>query len=813
MSYANYDDVLIQLRNAGLIVAPPLNLEAKIQRWKVEDEGVEKRGWSRLREWQSNSGKTYIVGVYGVWHGNDDGKCKITFSKNDDDALTDDDRAAMRAAHKEAEKKLEAVRKSEVKRAAQWAAAVWAKSTPCESHEYLNIKHIKPHGLRILPDDTSDMTLEGIDESNYYRIKAAAGALIVPMHDAKGVIQGLQFIYAKGHPRRTKIERDKEFWPTGMAMGGTFGLIGSIRREGIMLIAEGYATAASLHEATGQSVAYAFSANNLIKAGRQLAKDYPRLRLLFCADDDYLTEGNPGCSAAAASCAAIENSAWVKPTFPTDAAGLDQRGGKKLTDFNDLLVMTGFPLTLADQINAKLDEMKWRDAVPRAGSQPQGGGESGGRRKALSVMPINEAIERFVPLDDGTGKYLFDKWTNKVVMKEQMQALLPAGVRWDDVKRDPDWVARGAYFLDQVGFDPSGKDENVQLNTWNGWPLKPKRGSCVYLLELLEYLCSGESNSHDVYKWLLCWMAYPLQNPGAKMSSAVIMHGPQGTGKSTVFQALSKIYGDYSTVLNQRGLEDKFNSDWSDSKLFILAEEVVTRAEMWHIKNELKELVTGEWIRINPKNIAAYRQRNHINVVYLSNEGQPLPLENDDRRHLVVWTPPMLPAEYYDNVFIEMENGGIQAFYDYLLGINLSDFHPKKRPPMTDSKQRLIDLSVSNEFAFIKQYLDGELGYPVCPSDGMDLFAAYMRWCRDNNERNQRNQRGFASTVCHMPGWDKKRVQIMSPNGSRKPVTVYIPPSAVLQANGFSQKVEETETLWFTRSVQAFKNAFEKSES
>src|SRR3990167_9307175 len=108
------------------------------------------------------------------------------------------------------------------------------------------------------------MTLTGIDDSNFFRLKSAAGALVVPMHDAKGVVQGLQFIYAKGHPRRAKIERDKEFWPSGMAMGGTFGLIGAVRRDGILLIAEGYATSASLHEATGQSVAYAFSANNQI---------------------------------------------------------------------------------------------------------------------------------------------------------------------------------------------------------------------------------------------------------------------------------------------------------------------------------------------------------------------------------------------------------------------------------------------------------------------------------------------------------------------------------------------------------------------
>jgi len=82
-----------------------------------------------------------------------------------------------------------------------------------------------------------------------------------------------------------------------------------------------------------------------------------------------------------------------------------------------------------------------------------------------------------------------------------------------------------------------------------------------------------DPNGDAIFQWVLRWMAYPLQHPGAKMASAIIMHGPQGTGKSTVWQCLAKIYGD------QRGLEDRFNSDWVDSKLFILAEEVVTRAD------------------------------------------------------------------------------------------------------------------------------------------------------------------------------------------------------------------------------------------
>ena len=84
-------------------------------------------------------------------------------------------------------------------------------------------------------------------------------------------------------------------------------------------------------------------------------------------------------------------------------------------------------------------------------------------------------------------------------------------------------------------------------------------------------------------------------------------------------------------MLTQSALEDKFNSDWGQ-KLFGVADEVVARGEMHHVKNFLKNLITSETIRINPKNLPAYTERNHINLVFLSNEKQPIVLENDDRR-------------------------------------------------------------------------------------------------------------------------------------------------------------------------------------
>jgi putative DNA primase/helicase len=805
--YINLDDVVKQLEVAGLVIDKSLRFDSVIQRWRAEGEDHEKRGWSRLREWTSKSGATYIVGDYGVWHGNDDGRIRVELPAKDGDkpALSQEDIAAMREAHKEAQRRIAQTRLAEAKTAARWASVVWSSCAPVADHDYLTRKQIKPHGLRIL-GDSADILLTGIDESNIYRLKQADGALVVPMHDEHGNVCGLQFIYPAGHPRRIKIERDKEFWPSGMGMGGTFGLIGHVRRDGVLLIAEGYATAASLHETTGQAVAYAFSANNLGKAGKLLRKHYAKLKILFCADDDYLTDGNPGISAASKASAEIEGSNWTKPDF-TNADGIDQRNGKKLTDYNDLAALTGLPLVLANQINAKLDSLNWRDALATcAGSSSEGSGE--GRKAAVSIMTLDEAVGRFVPIDDGKGKCLFDLWRKDLVHRDQMAALMPAGSKGDDIKRHPVWIERGSYYVDQIGFDPSGEDEYVKLNTWKGWPLKAKKGNYGRILELIHYLCNGEGKGEEIGYWLLCWMAYPLQHPGAKMASAVIMHGLQGTGKSMVFKALAKIYGmghpyrDYSVVLDQKALQDNFNADW-ENKLFVLAEEVVNSSDKWQLKNELKELVTGERLRIRKVFTDAYRQKNQLQLAFLSNEGMPLPLDNDDRRHLVIWTPPPLTKQYYLDVQKELDTGGVAAFYHYLLNLDLGDFGPHTPPPMTIAKHDLIALSKASDDRFIDEWEEGQTSYPLVPCGSGQIYSAYEAWCKTNGERHPRRAPDFISKIGRRVGWSNAkhhRYDNTHYMGKTRPLATIMPPSATAPS-------DKTQSQWLTDCFFEFQQA------
>ena len=711
----NYDSVIAQLQGAGILVDGALRI-GRMERCKVEGDR-EKRGWYSLHEVTNSEGQPILVGSFGIWRGNDNNATKIQVEKG---ALSPDQAAALKARIAADRKRADAQRAAEAERASIEAAKVWRQYLPGQGQsEYLARKGVQAWGLRWSPSGN--------------------GTCAIPMVDASGKVWGLQIL--RGKNRGAKLE--KEYFPRGLAKKGHYHVIGTVRD--IVLIAEGYATAASLHQATGLPVIVAFDAGNLEPVAKSIKKTYKHVRILLCADDDYLTTGNPGCTAAEIAALAT-GGAWIKPVFAAD------RAGQKLTDFNDLAVLEGEQAVQA-QVTAAIQNLGWTAAhLPARGSLPQGGGEDGGAMP--SRISIDEAAGRYWGTYGLGGDVLFDEVDRRLVHKKDVVNLLPRH-GWDALKDHPDWrVARDW----EVGFDPTEADPAIRCNLFGGWPTEPRAGACVRLLELLEYLCMNEPNAGDIYRWILKWLAYPLQHRGAKMHSAIVVHGPQGTGKSRFFEAYARIFGPYGRVLGQEALEDKFNADWAEKKLFILADEVLARQDMYHIKNRLKGFITGDTIRVNPKNVAAHNEKNQMNIVFLSNERQPLVLENDDRRHCVIWVPPKLPDGFFAEVNAEIDAGGIAALHHHLLELDLGDFRPWTKPPMTRAKQDLIDLGTSSEERFLRDWTRGDAengkgdALPFVPCTGSQLYIAYERWCDAHGER-KRGRKDLISLAGKQPEW------------------------------------------------------------
>lgn len=730
---ANYDDVEAQLLAAGLILKGPIDINTTGPvRCRVEGEGSEKRGWYWLSDIQldrkqddgSVARETFIVGAYGIYRGLDSGKTKIELPKTQASALSHDQRAAIKAQHDDKRRRIAAAEKAQAERAARRAQHMWSKCSAEVESGYLARKQVAAYGVRGTPE----------------------GAVVVPMCDATGKIWGLQFILDRARPKHARriahTGRDKEYWPKHLTKRGHYHLVGGLPVE-IVLVAEGYATAASLHAATGLPVAVAFDAGNLLPVATALHKRYPRSKILLCADDDYLTKchatvdgakcgtyspatdttcracgadlppGNAGITQASAAALAV-GGAWIAPRFAATRP-MDTKGP---TDFNDLHLAEGLHLVL-NQIEVKLDALGWRPKQTAAAAPKNGG--AGGMK---SLLTIEEACTRYTLVYGGKGT-LFDAQEHMLVPKGDVLDILPEhGWRtWKELGERRK-IAR----LDQVGFDPTGRDTGVVCNLWGGWPTVPQAGVCDGLLDLLQYLCAHEENADEIYDWVLKWLAYPIQHPGAKMKTALIFHGPQGVGKNLLFEAYMSIFGEYGRVIDQNAIEDKFN-DWASRKLFLIGDEVVARAELWHTKGKLKALITGDWIRINPKTVSAHDERNHVNIVFLSNEAQPLALDRDDRRYAVIWTPEKLPKRIYLEVGEEIAAGGIAALHHYLLHLDLGEFKPWTEPPMTRAKADLIDISLDSGERFWRAWRDGEIDVPCIPCKSDQLYGLYRSYC------------------------------------------------------------------------------------
>lgn len=290
----------------------------------------------------------------------------------------------------------------------------------------------------------------------------------------------------------------------------------------------------------------------------------------------------------------------------------------------------------------------------------------------------------------------------------------------------------------QLVFDPTDGCLPPNINLFRGFEMQPKRGDYAAILELLQHLCADSAESDqgvlDIVDWVIKWLALPLQHPGTKMRSALVFHGPQGAGKNLFFEIIAAIYGKYSIVVGQEHLEEKHN-DWCSSKLFMIGDEVIARQELYHQKNKLKAFITGETIQINPKFLPIRTERNYINVVFLSNEDQPLALEESDRRYFVVYTPPERKDDLYQRVDACIANGGIEAFYDYLLNVDLDGFAAFSRPPMTIAKRDLIDLGLKPEQRFIYEWINGYLPVFFEPCSAGQLYRLFQYWANRNGER------------------------------------------------------------------------------
>jgi hypothetical protein len=246
-----------------------------------------------------------------------------------------------------------------------------------------------------------------------------------------------------------------------------------------------------------------------------------------------------------------------------------------------------------------------------------------------------------------------------------------------------------------------------RFNIWPGWGVTPHAGDVSPFLELVEHLFKGSEPASK--QWFLRWCAYPLQYPGVKMFSSVVMHGiKHGTGKSFIGYTLGKIYGKNFTEIDQTSLHNSFN-EWAEGKQFVMGDDV-TGGDKRAMADFLKKMITQKEIRINGKYVPTYVVPDCINYFFTANHPDAFFLEDNDRRFFVheVTVEP-LSEGFYANYELWLDTrrdgGGGAAVFHYLRHLDLGDFNPAAPACKTMAKERMITNMQSDLASWVRMLM------------------------------------------------------------------------------------------------------------
>lgn len=254
MSADPIDDALGQLQSLGLLVTREnMLIDGAVHRVDIDGhKRGKKNGWYTAHHFRLDDGREVVVGAFGIWMGADNGAQKLKFSGAG--KISGAEKNRLRLEQEKAAARVEQERIQRNEEAAARAKKIWLKLPFQGASAYLYRKGVRGYGLR------------------YMR-----GSIAIPVINVAGKLVGLQFIDKDGGKK----------YLSGTAKLGAWHLIGKITPGLPVVIVEGYATGASIHEATGWPVAICFDVANLRHVALAIKSLHPHVQQVIAGDDDH----------------------------------------------------------------------------------------------------------------------------------------------------------------------------------------------------------------------------------------------------------------------------------------------------------------------------------------------------------------------------------------------------------------------------------------------------------------------------------------------------------------------------------------------
>lgn len=445
------------------------------------------------------------LGVFGNWKTGEQYK----YRSGQSEKMTEQERAEAASRYREQSKKHKEETENRYVAAAVEASKIWNESKPAPSdHWYLVKKGIEPHDTRV----------------------DASGALIVPIDEERKLVN-IQ-----------RITRSKKLFHPGAKKRGCYSKIYGERD--VVFLAEGFATAASINEATGKMCVIALDAGNLVPVAKMMREKFGvDQRIIIAADNDCQNEVNTGVQKATEAAEAICCEVRF-PTFPE---------GSQFTDWNDYASEYGQDALREELLKEETKEVI--QATEKKTELKQELIEANGfdvfEHRGNTELPLNldvdsqgnpkGTVENLRKVVDSRGVIL-----RYNMIKKQEEIIIPNEAYSMDNLQNASY-ARVISFCKEVGMPTSQIGDYItylcdqnQYNPVTTWIKSREWDGISRLGEFFDTITSDNKSLKELIltRWMVSAVAAAFSPHGLATRGVLVFQGEQYLGKTSWFKKL-----------------------------------------------------------------------------------------------------------------------------------------------------------------------------------------------------------------------------------------------------------------------------------
>jgi len=390
-------------------------------------------------------------------------------------------------------------------------------------------------------------------------------------------------------------------------------------------------------------------------------------------------------------------------------------------------------------------------------------------KKFNPIKIINPALYGIQQLDDTYEFYKKDAFIQSV---EHIRYTDDRGINCAVViKWLTDYITEDVIF-NEIITDPT-YDKKDNFNLWTKWDIENWDDEWFEDLNAVEFmkqhilvLCNYDE---EVAKTMELWISHAFKYPKNK-SFVPIFIGKQGAGKDMFFAWIETMMGEkkkFETSTPEKNIWGNFNPFMKSAYLIHLSE--FGRKNTQDYVGQIKAITTTGKITINEKNKGEYQIDSFHRFIGASNYAEPIPIESDNRRYLIIHTSPdkIGNTEYFNQGWGYLKDkNAIKSMYDYFMSLDPPENFQYHMIKETEYMEYLKDISRPQEECWLHHFINNnKKDSKIDRFRTLDLYDNYKGWCQQTRQSYTMEKRKFLIQVKVAVGNTTKHIQIKKTSG------------------------------------------------